>query len=477
LTHIAIPEINDALRAQLTATEPSVNHLAVGFTRSVVQKGGKTYVTFSVGTDGFSPSLAASQIWDFSNPSAPVRVGYWGSEMLQVQALSLPITLANLASVVNPNLKILTDYFMGFDPPLLGNNFGDLLTRNASAMVLSQNAKRALVPMSEAGLALIDTQDLSNPKLISVALDMSPDVFNLSKSVTSTAVAATSNGKTVVELDRDSTPYFLSVTANGGSPIKPVAEGSLTKPIGTLPGASFSGNSVYVGAACGTVISPPPGVTVAISTRGTCTFSAKMENIRLAGYPYFVMINTVPDLAISMAGAPIGLTIPGVGTSFNTGTALFGRTALPAIGTLGPLVNASVVQTNWGYVRIWDYSDEKNPKLASTFQTICSSDASLAGSATCPKIGGNGGSFDTVTVSIKGNKAYVGWAQDGLVVIDIKDPYNPREIARFTNDQASHGLGRLAGTYLVNAGSDVDDPLIYVMDVEKRLYILKMSDD
>ena len=62
-------------------------------------------------------------------------------------------------------------------------------------------------------------------------------------------------------------------------------------------------------------------------------------------------------------------------------------------------------------------------------------------------------------------------------MIDINDPYKPREIARFTNDQASQGIGRLGVSYLVNAGSNVDDPFIYVIDVDKGLYILKMSDD
>lgn len=477
LAHVAIPEINSALRAQISATDSSADHLNVNFGRSVVQKNGKTYLTFSVGTDTFTPALGAAQIWDFTNPSAPQRVSYWGPEMVQVASLGLPISLAALPGVVNPNLQVLTDYDMAFNPPVLGNNFDNNLTRNPSSMYLSQNGQRALVPMYEGGLALLDTKDLTNPKLISVALNTSPEIFDLSKSVYSGAVAATANGKTVVELDRDSSDYFLSVSLNGGPPLKPVIEGGLTLPIATLPGATFSGNTEYVGTACSSVIPPASGVTVAVAARGTCTFATKMENIRLAGYSYFVMINNASagNLAIGMAGTPISVAIPGVGTSFSAGTSIFGGNTLPAIGTLGLPFSASVIKTNWGYVRIWDYSDEKNPVLASTFQTLCSSDASLAGTPSCPKVGTTGGGFDTVTVTVQGQKAFVGWAQDGLVVIDIKDPYNPREIARFGNNQASHGLGRFAGSYLVNEGSNKNDPLIYGIDADKGLYILKMD--
>lgn len=478
LTHVAIPEINSALRAQYASSDPSLNHLGVSFIRNVIQKDGKSYAMLNVGADGFTPSLGNAQIWDFTNPSAPVRVSYWGSEMIQVAALGLPISLMDIPNTVNPDLQSLTDYLLGINPLLLANNFGAQNTRLVGTPpLMMQNGQRAFVPMNEAGLALLDTKDLANPKLISIALNTTPEIFDLSKSISSSAVAATANGKTVVELDRDGSPSFLSVNLNGGPPLIPVAEGSLTKPIASLPGKNFSGNTVYVGLACAAVIPPPSGVTVAVALRGTCSFATKMEFIRQAGYIGFVMINTgsASSEAIGMAGTPIAGQLPGIGTSLPTGLSIFGGTTIPAIGTLGPNLSASALQTNYGYVRIWDFSNEKNPVLASTFRTLCSSDASLVGTAACPKVGPTGGGFAPLTVTIQGQKAFVAWAQDGLVVIDIKDPYHPREIARFTTNQSTPGLSRFAEAYLVNTGSNNEDNLLYITDESNGLYILKMG--
>jgi hypothetical protein len=495
LTHVAIPEINTYNRTQNEGNDPSMDALAVGVVPSVLHKGGKTYMSFVVAADQTTlANMGAAQIWDFTNPSSPQRVSYWGSEMVQVAALALPITLADIPGLLNPNLQTLIDFVRAVNPTVPGAAFDSSpVNRGIFSLFMSHNGKRAFAPMSEGGLALLNTKDLSNPTLISVALDLDPDVFNLSKSVDSGAAAATNNGKTVVELDRDGTPYHLSNVVYGVSntPLTPVAEGSLTQPIGSLPGAMFTGNTEYVGLACAAnrPLLPPANssVTVAVASRGACTFAEKMESIHLAGYSYFVVLNRASagnNPIGGMAGSPVSVRLPGIDTSFPAGTAIFGLTSLPAIGTLGPSLTAHSDITNWGYVRIWDYSDETHPVLASTFQTLCASNAALVGTTACPNSTASqpvGGSYDPLTLQVRGYKAFVSWAQDGLVVIDIKDPYHPREVARFDTNHASHGLGRFVTPYLVNSGSDDDasndddNQLIYGIDVDQGLYMLKLN--
>jgi len=93
------------------------------------------------------------------------------------------------------------------------------------------------------------------------------------------------------------------------------------------------------------------------------------------------------------------------------------------------IANNVTGDTPWGGLRIWDYSDPENPVLASLFDTTCS--ASPEPLPECDPLGTY--SVHNVVVETSGNKvrAYVSWYWDGMLVLDVTDPYNPVEVARY----------------------------------------------
>jgi hypothetical protein len=105
--------------------------------------------------------------------------------------------------------------------------------------------------------------------------------------------------------------------------------------------------------------------------------------------------------------------------------------AAQAAGAVGIVIaNNLTNNTPWGGVRVWDYSDPANPVLASTFNTVCSA-ASDPFAAGCNPFGTY--SVHNVVVETHGNKvkAYLSWYWDGMLVVDVTDPYKPVEVARY----------------------------------------------
>jgi hypothetical protein len=142
-----------------------------------------------------------------------------------------------------------------------------------------------------------------------------------------------------------------------------------------------SGDIVWIGRACdGDEILNEDEIAdggIAIVRRGECTFREKNFNADAAGADAVVIANNIED------------------------------------------------DTPWGGVRIWDYSDEENPVLASIFDTVCS--ASPDPIPECdPR-----GTWSVHNVIVEKDKAYFSWYSDGVLVLDISDPYNPVEVARW----------------------------------------------
>ena len=100
--------------------------------------------------------------------------------------------------------------------------------------------------------------------------------------------------------------------------------------------------------------------------------------------------------------------------------------AAAAAGADAVVIANNQASTPWSGLRIWDYSDPANPVLASTFNTTCS--ASVAPGGDCDPAGTY--SVHNMIVETTGNKvmAYVAWYSDGMLVIDVTDPYNPVEV-------------------------------------------------
>jgi hypothetical protein len=127
--------------------------------------------------------------------------------------------------------------------------------------------------------------------------------------------------------------------------------------------------------------------------------------------------------------------------------------------------------TPWSGLRIWDYTDPANPVLASTFNTTCS--ASTAPSSECASNGTY--SVHNVQVETRGNKtyAYVSWYWDGMLVLDVTDPYNPVEVARYLDPTGpNNGLANDFWGVFVDGP---ESPWIYGADRNGGLYTFKLK--
>ncbi len=141
--------------------------------------------------------------------------------------------------------------------------------------------------------------------------------------------------------------------------------------------------------------------------------------------------------------------------------------AAAGLGAAAMVLANNVAGTPWGGVRIWDYSDPANPVLASTFNTTCS--ASTAPGDSCDSAGTYSVHNIVVETTDDKVKAYISWYWDGMLVLDITDPYNPVEVARFLDNSTNDGEPNdFWGVYKVT-----DKPWIYGSDRNGGLYVFK----
>ena len=141
------------------------------------------------------------------------------------------------------------------------------------------------------------------------------------------------------------------------------------------------------------------------------------------------------------------------------------------LGASAVVIANNQASTPWSGLRIWNYADPANPVLASTFDTTCS--ASTGPGGACDPAGTY--SSHNVLVETQGNKvkAYISWYSDGVLVLDVTDPYNPVETARYHRagpefEAENGGIQDIWGIY-----KEPGQPWIYASDRNGGLYILK----
>jgi hypothetical protein len=388
-------------------------------------------------------------IYDITDPTAPVLVSFFGAE-----------------ETFDPGVVASGDFTRNLNAALwLIDGFGASANRFLHDVTISADGTEAYLANWDAGLIKLDISDPANPQLISVAIDVVNG--SLDGEVNSHSVWPSADGSIVVEGEEDFTAWEASiapgnVTFGNGNPIPGVMaatttgdafEGSQTGNAGSITASGvtvtlgplaeltysaneFTGNNfplgagsvagdfVWIGQACnGDPILNPGGTSyIAVVRRGACTFAEKSVNASNAGAAAIVVTNNNP------------------------------------------------VSTPWSGLRIWDYSDDANPVLASTFNTVCS--ASTEPSAECPANGTY--SVHNVVVENKGNKvfAYVSWYWDGMLVLDVTDPYNVFEVARYLDTSGPNdGMANdFWGVY-----KEKNSPFLFGSDRNGGLYIFKLK--
>ena len=451
LARVQTDDINGFLRTNFGFVDFGVHNLYL-FTRE-----GRDYAAAQV--EGL---LGSFQVFDISDPTDPELVTWFGAEYILDPTVDWANT-TDFGKILEANAYLLS-------------GFGASANRFLHDHWVSPDGTQAFLANWDAGLLLVDLGDLDGTAatLISQALDPTSE----DGEVNSHSVWSSEDGTVVIEGEEDFNPFetIFSITSGPDAGSYPAVEGAITVPIASLDPPTMSGPTTYVGLACsgGDPVPTAPSVdAIALIQRGDCAFTEKINNVEAAGYTGVVVFNSASggDALVVMGGSPVNL--PGVFVGRSTGLIIAGVTDASAltIGASGESIDVSVVPNGWSGFRIWDYSDPANPVLAATFNTVCSADPL---DASCDPAGTY--SSHNVIVETVGNrvKAYISWYSDGMLVLDITDPYDPVEVARYFDNSpeflASNG-GQphdFWGVY-----KEPNKPWIYGADRNGGLYIFQ----
>lgn len=446
LAHVQVDDSNATLRSVFNVVDVGVHNLFL-FTQ-----GSQDYVALQA-----EGEFGGFQIHELTNPASPAFVSAWGAEEL--------CTLAFCST--DPQNETDTSVILNTIFGWMRTGYGASANKYLHDMTISADGMKAYLAHWDAGLVLLDISDPTSPSVVSVAIDVANG--SLDGEVNSHSVWPSEDGTIVVEGEEDFSAWESSrpptnLTLQNLNTIPGVAvattagdafEGSQTGNAGTvtatrvsvssgpltgqtfpavefvgnnapLGAGSVSGNFVWVGRACNgdPLLNPLSPGDIAVVRRGACFFSEKAANVAAAGAGAMVLANNAP------------------------------------------------AATPWSGMRVWDYSDPANPVLAATFDTVCS--ASTAPGGTCDPRGTYSSHNVIVETTTDGRvKAYISWYSDGVVVIDVTDPYNPVEVARYNQlgsafEATNGGIQNVWGVHKIPG-----EPWIYASDRNGGLYVLK----
>lgn len=452
LAHVQTDDLNLFLQTNFGFTDFGVHNLYL-FTRD-----GRDYAAAQV--EGL---LGSFQVFDITDSANAELVSWFGAEYMFRPDVDWRTT-TDLSLIIEAQ-----DNWLFNGPGASRNAF-------LHDHYVTADGTQAYLANWDAGLLLVDLGDLNESAATLVSQAIAPRSEDAE--INSHSVWPTADGRVVVEGEEDFDPFDSVVRILDGPSAGPVpsVEGNFTTPVFNLPGRRVAGDTVYLGEACnGSPRFPRASRTedqIALIQRGGCSFSEKATNARSAGYDAFVVFNVetsvakpVYGLLILMGGTPVD--IAGHFVSHDTGLLIAGvdDVANLAIGQIGSALELKAPD-GWSGLRIWDYSNPANPVLASTFNTVCSA-SPLHGSCD-PR-----GTYSSHNMIVEGTKAYVSWYSDGVVILDISDPYNPVEVGRYHEsgdafEARNGGIQDVWGVYKVP-----EEPWIYASDRNGGLYVLK----
>jgi hypothetical protein len=448
LASVRIDEINpiaDALFGGVT--DVGVHNLWL------FKQGHKDYV--GVTSEGVFDNF---RIYDITDPANPVLTTAWGAEELFDPGVGDETVDQNRVLAAAQDLL---------------SGFGASQNKFLHDVTISDDGTEAYLANWDAGLVLLDINDPANPQVVSVALD--PANGSLDGEVNSHSVWPSDNGRIVVEGEEDFSAWESAIppsnlTLDGTTAGDPTIPGTA---VATDAGDFFEANQTgLTGSTDGT----------SVDVDGGDSYPAA-EFTTAAGSPTFADTGTVSGQLVWIGRActaTAGDALVNTG-AFNAGDIAVVRrgacefeekeNAAASLGASAVVIANNQASTPWSGLRIWDYSDPGNPVLASTFNTTCS--ASIEPSEECAA----NGTYSAHNVQVETRRgrtyAYVSWYWDGMLVLDVTDPYHPREIARYLDRSGPNdGLANdFWGVFVESAQS----PWVYGADRNGGLYIFRLS--
>jgi hypothetical protein len=461
LATVRIHEPNEVLRTLFGGVNRGVHNLYL-FTQ-----GSRDYVALATHGNAW---FGSTQIFEITDPANPQFVSAWGPELLCEEDFCSD----DPYNETDPNVLVATinEWIFGTGRT---PGFGASTIRSVHDITVTEDGNLMYAAAWDSGLVLLDISDPANPQVVSEALD--PVNGSLDGEVNSHSVWPSEDGTIVVEGEEDFAAWVSvqppgNLTFGTGDPTAPLPGTAVSTSAGDDFESSQTGNTGTVDADSLEVTSGPlagntyPAIELIgdqpkFGDVGPVSGDLVWIGTACDGAP-ILNADAIADGGIAVVRrGPAGCTF----RSKNFNAAAAGADAIVIANNLRN-------DTPWSGIRVWDYSDPENPVLASTFDTVCS--ASPTPIPQCDSFGTY--SVHNVIVETTGNKvkAYLSWYRDGMLVLDVTDPYNPKEIARYF-DNSPEFLESNGGQPhdFWGVGKEPKQPWIYGSDRNGGLYVFR----
>jgi hypothetical protein len=366
------------------------------------------------------------QILDVSDPRTPVRLFAWG-------------VVAQLG---------------------IREGIGCYHTNYAHSARSSADGQRAYVSYWDAGVFIFDISDPVAPRLEGRVLDTSFDGNFHSADETTDGYLLTAEESGF----RARAPSLQVGARNGTSELELFAcEASAEN---RLPSThALSGPLIDLGDGC-TAVTPVPGsIALADESLGRCSLAQKTVQARASGAEA-LLVSRAQDPATLQDGngrallfdQSSDLVVPVVAVGRRDGQ------RLRSLGASGRTVLTLPSTRPSGGLRIWDIRQPDNPVLLSVFRTPNAEDY--------PKdaVGG----YTIHNLLAIGNRVLASWYSDGVRLLDLSDPREPREVATFVPPATPDPEGRQPTVPLV-WGVAHTGSLVLASDINGGLYVLRLE--
>lgn len=383
------------------------------------QAGSKAYL---IATDNNEPGFGDVDIFDITNPRAPVFIAETG--------------LASWPGAKKPDA-----YGNGTQ-----NNHHDSTVRKIGSRWT------AIVAYWDTGYVLLDVNDPANPLYVADSDYGVDEEFGFDPAEGNAHYGEYDRkGRLILAADEDFSPYRTNfrITSGPNAGEYPAGEFGWTVPLATKFPGGFAGTTVFGGLGCDPATVPPKSATGAdaiVFSRGVCFFSAKVRNAELAGYEMVAIgqshggsgFGDFPDSFICGAqGSPVLGQASAICIGHRSMHLLFGddpaytgvdTADMPPIGTLGASISARPVFDGWGYLRLIDGA---TLETLDTYAVAESKDEAYAS-------GFGVLSIHEPAVSRNRDLAYVAYYSAGFRVVDFSTG-KLREVGHFI-DQGGNDL-------------------------------------
>ena len=316
---------------------------------------------------------------------------------------------------------------------------------------------RMLVSFWDAGYLQLNVNDPANPTYITDTNFDDPDPLTGADPPEGNAHQAeyTHDNAFFLGADEDFAPYRLNSTITQ-APFAGVAFSVALSAAEPIVGTTVTGDTVFVGQACGAVAAPPAGVTIAVAERGVCDFQVKADFIEAAGYEMGVILNNdfgggggrceslvnmlidpaTVDIPMAFVGRAEGLAILGVldpATYKCTGApaATPGDTPVPAVGTAGLTIELESQYDGWGYAHLYDANTSEEIDAYAITESLDDRYADGFGDL----------SIHEVTTDPSTNLAYLSYYSGGLRVLRYSRASGLEEMGRFIDTDGNNFWG------------------------------------